>query len=290
MKYLLNARFGGQAETADLRAKFESIVSSWQKENPRLAPQISDEKFDLFWQRISGNNTSTSTKRARDSDNPQQRRAQELSKRQNVTSSALTAARSMVADAIVQQGKINELTLSNPRRNVYTKKPSGSTTQADFSSLSSLLTANSSLASALPIIAEADAAILAQQGKLYKGYTLPGKFAKYNLPGTPSGSQHDKRDANDWFLPVLADNAPGTLPFGGNNSAIWRNVLYYGAKGDGIHDDTAAINFALSDGCGQGCNGSTTRGAVVYLPPGKIYLPSFRDDWQLIYLVRNIPR
>jgi hypothetical protein len=175
----------------------------------------------------------------------------------------------MVSDAIVQQGKINNQTLSSPRRNIYTKKASRSTAQ-DFSSASFLLTAaNPSLVSAVPIVAEADAAILAQQGKLYKDYTLPGKFAKYNLPGTPSGNQQAKRDANDWFLPVLADSAPGALPFGGNTSEIFRNVLYYGAYGDGVHDDTAAINFALSDGCGDGCNGSTTRGAVVYLPPGK---------------------
>lgn len=91
----------------------------------------------------------------------------------------------MVSDAIVQLGKINNQTLSNPRRNIYTKNPSGSTAR-DFFSASSLLTvANPSLVSAVLVVSEADAAILAQQGRLYKDYTSTGKFAKYNLPSAP---------------------------------------------------------------------------------------------------------
>ncbi len=272
MRHVLNVPFNGEGsppDTVDLRIKFDSIISNWQSENPRLAPLISDEKLDRVWQSISGNRTSTATKRARNNDNSKRRQVHDLYKRQNITSSTPAASRSIVTNAIVQQGKINNQTLSNPRRNIYTKRPSGSMAQ-DFTSASSVLTAlDSSLVNAVPIVAEADATILAQQERLYKDYTLPGKFAKYNLPGTPSGNQQAKRDANDWFLPILADSAPGALPFGGNTSEIFRNVLYYGAYGDGVHDDTAAINFALSDGCGDGCSGSTTRGAVVYLPPGK---------------------
>jgi glucan 1,3-beta-glucosidase len=50
----------------------------------------------------------------------------------------------------------------------------------------------------------------------------------------------------------------------------FRNVKDYGAKGDGVTDDTAAINAAISDQdrCGQGCNSSTVTPALVYFPSG----------------------
>ena len=41
-------------------------------------------------------------------------------------------------------------------------------------------------------------------------------------------------------------------------------------QGDGAHDDTDAINNAISSGnrCGQGCDSSTVSPALVYFPPG----------------------
>ncbi|KAJ3493593.1 hypothetical protein NLG97_g4634 [Lecanicillium saksenae] len=53
-------------------------------------------------------------------------------------------------------------------------------------------------------------------------------------------------------------------------SMVWRNVKDYGAVGDGIHDDTEAINKAISDGdrCGANCGSSTTLQAAVYFPSG----------------------
>ncbi|KAI0724043.1 exo-beta-1,3-glucanase [Cerioporus squamosus] len=52
---------------------------------------------------------------------------------------------------------------------------------------------------------------------------------------------------------------------------VFRNVKDYGAVGDGVADDTAAINAAISDGtrCGGGsCDSTTTEPAVVYFPKG----------------------
>ncbi|KAF9531336.1 glycoside hydrolase family 55 protein [Crepidotus variabilis] len=52
---------------------------------------------------------------------------------------------------------------------------------------------------------------------------------------------------------------------------VFRNVKDYGAVGDGFHDDTAAINLAISsqNRCGGGdCPSSTTSPALVYFPRG----------------------
>lgn len=63
----------------------------------------------------------------------------------------------------------------------------------------------------------------------------------------------------------------GTVaPFGAAGYQIFRNVMDFGAKGDGSTDDTAAINQALSAGnrCGLGCDSQTTTPAIIYFPPG----------------------
>ena len=52
--------------------------------------------------------------------------------------------------------------------------------------------------------------------------------------------------------------------------ALFRNVRNYGAVGDGVTDDTVAINKAMTAGarCVQGCNSSSTAPAIVYIPAG----------------------
>ncbi|PPQ78469.1 hypothetical protein CVT25_011864 [Psilocybe cyanescens] len=56
-----------------------------------------------------------------------------------------------------------------------------------------------------------------------------------------------------------------------NGYTVFRNVKDYGARGDGVTDDTAAINAAITsqNRCGGGsCRSSTVTPAVVYFPKG----------------------
>ncbi|KAI9065088.1 glycoside hydrolase family 55 protein [Trametes sanguinea] len=89
----------------------------------------------------------------------------------------------------------------------------------------------------------------------------------------------------------------GIAAFNSNPSSyqVFRNVKDFGAKGDGVTDDTAAINNAISTGnrCGGGtCDSSTTTPAVVYFPQGtyKVSSPIIAYYYtQLIGDARNPP-
>ncbi|KAK9771541.1 putative Pectate lyase superfamily protein-domain-containing protein [Seiridium cardinale] len=76
----------------------------------------------------------------------------------------------------------------------------------------------------------------------------------------------------------LADiSHQGVAPFAGSGYAVFRNVKDYGAVGDGVTDDTAAINAAITAGgnrCGKGCASTTETPAVVYFPAGTYLISS----------------
>lgn len=48
------------------------------------------------------------------------------------------------------------------------------------------------------------------------------------------------------------------------------NLFFFWSSGNGVADDTAAINRAIQDGgrCGLGCDSSTITPAVIYFPAG----------------------
>ncbi|KAI5467799.1 pectate lyase superfamily protein-domain-containing protein [Mariannaea sp. PMI_226] len=69
---------------------------------------------------------------------------------------------------------------------------------------------------------------------------------------------------------------------------VFRNVKEYGAMGDGVTDDTAAINAAISAGvrCAPGvCMGSTLSPATVYIPAGTYLISSAIIDLYYTQLV-----
>lgn len=60
-------------------------------------------------------------------------------------------------------------------------------------------------------------------------------------------------------------------------------------QGNGVTDDTAAINAAISDGgrCGEGCASSTTTPAVVYFPAGTYLISSSIIDYYYTQIIGN---
>lgn len=86
--------------------------------------------------------------------------------------------------------------------------------------------------------------------------------------------------------------AQGIAAFNANPAdyKVFRNVMDYGAKGDGVTDDTAAINRAISDGnrCAPGkCASSTTSPALVYFPNGTYIVSDSIVNYYYTQIVGN---
>lgn len=67
-----------------------------------------------------------------------------------------------------------------------------------------------------------------------------------------------------------------------SNYTIFRNVKDFGARGDGVTDDTAAIQRAVTQGnrCGpSACESSTNTPAIVYFPEGTYLISSSIIDY-----------
>ncbi|KAF8448258.1 pectate lyase superfamily protein-domain-containing protein [Kalaharituber pfeilii] len=83
--------------------------------------------------------------------------------------------------------------------------------------------------------------------------------------------------------------AHGKSSFAPADYKVWRNVRDYGARGDGVTDDTAAINRAIADQnrCAHDCGSSTTKPAVVYFPGGTYLVSSSIEMYYNTQLIGN---
>ncbi|KAJ4305297.1 hypothetical protein N0V90_000828 [Kalmusia sp. IMI 367209] len=81
----------------------------------------------------------------------------------------------------------------------------------------------------------------------------------------------EERQASSYWLADIKKQGRAAFNPSPDSYKVFRNVKDYGAKGDGVTDDSAAINAAISDGnrCGPWvCESSTTTPAIVYFPSG----------------------
>ncbi|KAK6544364.1 hypothetical protein TWF694_001065 [Orbilia ellipsospora] len=155
----------------------------------------------------------------------------------------IDAALKVVQDAQIKQGKINVNRYKHPLRNHQTLRPDKRVQGSHGNFTDSL---PKSVNQALEYVAKHHA----------KSKGLPKKHAKRT---------------SFWMESMTHGSVPGGVGY-----AVWRNVKTYGAVGDGVADDTAAINRAMSTGgrCGQNCGSSTRFPALVYFPSGTYLISS----------------
>ncbi|KAH8805231.1 pectate lyase superfamily protein-domain-containing protein, partial [Xylogone sp. PMI_703] len=98
----------------------------------------------------------------------------------------------------------------------------------------------------------------------------------------------------------LANMEHGKSPFASAGYQVWRNVKDFGAKGDGVTDDTEAINNAATSGgrCGLDCGSTTIGSAIVYFPAGtymvstpilQYYFTQFIGDPTNLPTIKGLP-
>jgi hypothetical protein len=154
----------GTGSTALTRENFDATVAKWETANPHLVDKLAPGAVETVWQHLSGNATS-SQKKKRSTSQPHA----PLHKRQNATQSDVDAARKLVAAAQAEAGAANAYRLKHPRRNQYTNRPTNGTSSKMRARDVSSSAVNSTVVSAAALVAEADAALLASNGSLFKG-------------------------------------------------------------------------------------------------------------------------
>lgn len=196
----------------------------------------------------------------------------------------LARARTIVAEAIAASAELNKARLENPARNRYRLKPGtviGGETAAGKRDARSrrrqdaadtaaaphpLLDITDEIAHAAALVAEADA--VAELG------TVAPEGGNLTSPAPSNITRRAPVRGTYWMETI---SRRGTVPWGDDPTyKVFRNVLDYGATGNGVTDDTAAIKAAMNDGgrCGEKCNGSTLKNAIVYFPPGTYSISS----------------
>ncbi|KUJ07893.1 pectin lyase-like protein [Mollisia scopiformis] len=168
---------------------------------------------------------------------------------QGVSQSQLANAYVIVDNAVTEWSVYKKVRFENPKHNIYTLK--GATAPESNADVPVI---TEEVAAAAALVAEVE---VAQNG------------------GNTTKPMRKGQSGSFWMEDI---ERFGSQPYGGNSSyPVFRNVLHYGAHGDGTTDDTKAINAAIQDGnrCGPKCYGSSTKNAIVYFPGGnRTYLVS----------------
>lgn len=116
-----------------------------------------------------------------------------------------------------------------------------------------------------------------------------GTKATYSAKPSSTGKSNSTCNTPYW-LESIKHQGLASFNADAGSYKIFRNVKDYGAKGDGVTDDTAAINRAISDGnrCAPGvCESSTTTPAVVYIPGGTYLISDSIIDYYYTQIIGN---
>ncbi|KAJ5909416.1 Pectin lyase fold/virulence factor [Penicillium tannophilum] len=100
----------------------------------------------------------------------------------------------------------------------------------------------------------------------------------------------DATDDTSYWLADIAHQGIAAFNSDPSSYTVFRNVKDYGAKGDGVTDDTAAINLAISSGGRYGPSSgrtSTTTPAIVYFPSGTYLISTSIIDYDFTQLIGN---
>ncbi|KAJ3556896.1 hypothetical protein NPX13_g10039 [Xylaria arbuscula] len=173
---------------------------------------------------------------------------------QNASDADIKAARHIVRAAIAEMTERNKARLASPIRGNSRHSRDPKVLKRGDDLVPKLLEVTGEMLQAAAMLAELD--------------NKPG------LNETSPPNVVEKRAGTFWM-----ENLPrkGTVPWGNDASyKVFRNVVTYGADPTGQKDSTQAIQRAIDDGkrCGAACNGSTTKNAIVYFPPGRYLVSS----------------
>ncbi|KAI1278523.1 exo-1,3-beta-D-glucanase [Xylaria sp. FL0933] len=266
----------GDTKPVDISGLIDSFVETWKQNNPGLGAsgiaQITDTAQKIKDALL---NPPNEAKRTPDPHLiPRYHVPLHLRHQGNLT---LEKARLLVRDAQRESNLRNRERFQNPRSNSYYEKLNPETIGRFRAADMAAITVNQTVAAAAAMVAEADA----HHGNYTPLPSLPQEVIdlrnNFSDQDPIKHRSHVERDTSAFWMEDIEHI--GRVPFGGQDNdgyKVFRNVKDYGAVGDGITDDTAAINSAIKDQgrCGSNCGSSTVKPAIVYFPSGTFLVSS----------------